>query len=215
MTDSALTFDDRSERNIKTLLPGAQPIFRQFLAAANEAMREHGVTVKIISGTRTYAEQQSLYDQGRTKKGSIVTNARAGFSNHNHGIAVDIGLFKGSDYLEESPLYEVLGSVGERLGLEWGGRWTSPRDFPHYQVHTGFTMAQIRDRKAKGLPILTDAEPVVPQGWKVVGPDGVELAEGLPVGARGTGLVRSIVEALGGSLAVDSEAHTVTLRKAG
>lgn len=211
-----LVFDERSERNIKTLLPGAQPLFRQFLAAANEAMKEHAVTVKLISGTRTYEEQDELFAQGRTKKGSIVTNARAGYSLHNFGIAADIGLFAGGAYIAESSYYDALGAIGEKLGLEWGGHWSSILDKPHYQIHTGFTLAQLRDRKAKNLPILPDAaEPVVAAGWKLLGPDGESLAEGLPTGDRGTGLVRAVAESLGCTLVVDGVNHAIKITHAG
>ena len=57
-------------------------------------MRVAGPTCKLLSGTRTYAEQDALYARGRSikterdakgreQKVSVVTNARAGQSNHN------------------------------------------------------------------------------------------------------------------------------------
>lgn len=149
-----MTFDDRTERNIATLLPEAQELARKFMEKAIEAMSPHGVDVRIISGTRTYEEQDALYSQGRTKPGPRVTNARGGYSNHNFGVAFDVGLFSGKDYLEDSPLYEELGPVGELVGLEWGGRWKSIKDYPHYQMKTGLTMAQMRERVAQGKTVL-------------------------------------------------------------
>lgn len=140
------TFDDRTEKNLATLLPGPQDAARRFMAAAIQAMSPHGVDVRIISGTRTYAEQDALYAKGRTKPGPRVTNARAGYSWHNHGMAWDVGLFRGNDYLEDSPLYRQLGPVGEALGLEWGGRWRFV-DEPHYQHNPeGITLAEARRR---------------------------------------------------------------------
>ena len=64
-----------------------------------------------------------------------------------------IGLFKGGKYLGESPHYAALGPVGESVGLAWGGRWKSFKDEPHYELKTGFTLAQMRERKAQGKPI--------------------------------------------------------------
>ena len=148
-----MTFDSRSESNIATLVPKAQDAARQFLAAALAAMQPNGIIVRIISGTRTYAEQDALYAQGRSTSGPIVTNARGGFSNHNFGIAWDIGLFQNDRYLDESPYYRQLGPVGESLGLEWGGRWRFEDD-PHYQLKTGLTLAQLRDRVSQGIPIV-------------------------------------------------------------
>lgn len=145
--------DPRSEKAIATLLPSVQPRFRAFYKAANDAMAAHGLTVKFISGTRSYAEQNALYAQGRTKPGPKVTNARAGYSNHNFGTAVDIGLFRGKAYVVDHPAYGLLGPVGEAAGLKWGGRWKTP-DRPHYEFDTGLTLSQMRDKVSKGEPLV-------------------------------------------------------------
>ena len=135
-------------------MPKAQAVARTFIISASEAMRAKGVEVKIISGTRTYAEQNALYAKGRTTPGPRVTNARGGYSNHNFGVAFDIGLFRAGKYLEQSSLYAECGKIGEACGLEWGGRWKSFSDEPHYQLKTGLTLAQMRDRIAQGKPIV-------------------------------------------------------------
>lgn len=122
--------DDRSEKNIATLLPQVRPYARALVRLA----KEHGITVKIISGTRTAAEQNALYAQGRTKPGNIVTNAKAGQSNHNHGIAFDIAVWRGSIVVWDGPEYDACGAIGKSLGLDWGGSWTSFKDKPHYQL---------------------------------------------------------------------------------
>jgi peptidoglycan L-alanyl-D-glutamate endopeptidase CwlK len=155
--------DPRSEGNIGTLLAPVQPIARAFLAKLNARFGEmqNGVTAKIIGGTRTYAEQDNLYAQGRTKPGAIVTNARGGYSNHNFGIAFDIGLFAGSAYLEESPLYATAGAIGKSLGLEWGGDWASIQDKPHFEWRPAWAtdlaetelLVELRHRKATGETI--------------------------------------------------------------
>jgi len=122
--------DPRSEKCIVTLLPEVQPFARALILKAVEA----GITVKILSGTRTYVEQDALYAKGRTAPGSVVTKARGGYSNHNFGIAFDIGVFEGTSYLTDSPKYAQVGAIAESLGLEWGGRWKSMPDMPHYQL---------------------------------------------------------------------------------
>jgi peptidoglycan LD-endopeptidase CwlK len=149
-----MTFDPRTESNIATLHPVAQAAARQFMAAVTAAMTMEEVVVKIIAGTRTYAEQDALYAQGRTKRGPRVTNARGGYSNHNFGIAWDIGLFKGPQYLDDSPLYRTCGSIGRSLGLEWGGDWQSIDDEPHFQLKTGLTLVQMRGRIARGQSVV-------------------------------------------------------------
>lgn len=148
--------DPRSAQTISTLLPGVQARFTAFYEAANKAMKSHGLTVRFISGTRSYAEQSALYAQGRTKPGNKVTNARPGYSNHNFGVAVDIGVFekkaKKEIYHQDHSAYAWLGPIGEAAKLNWGGRWKSP-DRPHYEFPTDLTMAQMREKVSKGEAI--------------------------------------------------------------
>lgn len=127
---SAGKVDERSEKVIATLHPQLRDLARKFVLAA----AEQGVTIKLISGLRTYAEQDALFAKGRTTQGPRVTNARAGYSNHNFGLAFDIGVFSGGKYQPESPLYKTVAHIGKWLGFEWGGDWTSIKDEPHYQL---------------------------------------------------------------------------------
>ena len=140
------TFDPRSERNILTLHPKAQECARASLTKILAA----GITARIISGTRTYAEQDQLFEQGRSLPGNRVTNARAGESNHNFCIAWDLGIFDGGAYLGDSPLYTRAAGVGLVDGLEWGGNWQSFKDKPHYQVATGLAISAVRQRFEQG-----------------------------------------------------------------
>ncbi len=123
------TFDERSERNIETLIPSVQAQARQWLKLAKAKAEKLGVGVRIICGTRTYAEQDELYN-----KRPRVTKARGGRSMHNFGLAWDMGLFKGTAYLGDSPHYATLGALACGIsGLEWGGDWKSFVDEPHIQ----------------------------------------------------------------------------------
>lgn len=146
----SVQLDSRSEKNIASLLPKAQAEARRFLAAIIAA----GIEARIISGNRTWAEQDALYDQGRTKPGKVVTNAPGGYSNHNFGIAWDIGIFEGGKYVEESPKYAQAGIIAKEMDLEWGGDWHSIRDEPHFQIRTSFTVSELRDRYLRGLPYV-------------------------------------------------------------
>lgn len=146
IADNLGRFDPRSERNIATLHIKAQELVPRFLQAASSEgeLKTQGVVVKIISGTRTYQERSELFAQGRNKPGRVVTNAGPGRSNHNFGIAWDVGLFKGMNYLDASPLYDTVGAIGKTLGLEWGGDWTSIIDKPHFQLKTEVSLAEVR-----------------------------------------------------------------------
>ncbi len=146
--------DDRSEKVIATLLPEVQPYARALVRRA----AQYGIGIKILSGLRTYEEQDELFAQGRTKPGRIVTNARAGFSNHNFGIAFDVGIFEGAKYLDESPKYKAVGVLGMDLGLEWGGNWKTIVDEPHFQLRPRWAgdikerdmLAELRARRVTG-----------------------------------------------------------------
>jgi peptidoglycan LD-endopeptidase CwlK len=156
---SNYTPDARSQSNIDTLTPATQAKAVQFLSLANDGRLGSGVVVKIISGTRTYDEQSALYAQGRTTPGPIVTNAPAGYSNHNFSIAFDIGIFQDGDYLDDSPLYRQLGAIGKSIGLTWGGDWANIDDEPHFELSPwpGLSeddlLAKLRACKADGEAI--------------------------------------------------------------
>ena len=150
--------DSRSEKVIAILLPEVRPMARMLVQKASAA----GIGIKIISGLRTYEEQNALYAQGRTAPGHIVTNARGGYSNHNFGIAFDIGVFEGNRYLPNSPKYKAVGVLGVDLGLEWGGNWKTIVDQPHFQLRptwaAGITekqmLAELRSRHDSGQPVF-------------------------------------------------------------
>lgn len=162
---AAAPVDDRSEQNIATLLPDVQRAARALVVAVNNTLRikfSSSASIKVISGTRTPEEQNALYAKGRTAAGSIVTNARALYSNHNFGIAFDIGVF-GPDghYYEEHSAYDIAGEVGKSLGLSWGGDWDSFQDKPHFELRPdwaralteGDMMVELRRRKTRGEAI--------------------------------------------------------------
>ncbi len=106
----------------------------------------------VASGFRSFAEQDALYAIGRTteRDRKPVTNARAGQSYHNYGLAVDVHTWKGTvDWTDEAEA-TMRGPIGESLGLEWGGRWTSPYDPPHFQLTTGLTIGECKALHDRG-----------------------------------------------------------------
>ena len=134
------TFDDRTEKVILTLMPSAQVAARKWMRAATVRAAELGITVKLIDGTRSYKEQDKLF-----RKRPKVTNARGGQSWHNFGLAFDFGLFRGKEYLGESPHYKTLGAIASTMpGLTWGGTWVNLVDEPHIQLNLFDTVAKAR-----------------------------------------------------------------------
>jgi peptidoglycan LD-endopeptidase CwlK len=145
-------FDPRSEKCIRTLHPKAQEAARRFLTAAKAA----GFDARIISGTRTYAEQAALYKIGRPPDttNKRVTNADAGESNHNFGIAWDIGLFDHGAYVTAEEPYRKASAFCPP-GVEWGGSWKTFPDPPHYQLAVGRPLKEIRAAFESGQSFLT------------------------------------------------------------
>jgi len=121
-------FDTRSEQNIATLSLRAQRVCRIFLARVLEG----GMRVRVISGTRTYKEQDELFRRGRYgNPGPRVTNARGGCSSHNFGIAWDIGIFTAEGgYVTDGEEYDEAARIGLTPDIEWEGSGKGSPDRP-------------------------------------------------------------------------------------
>jgi hypothetical protein len=107
------------------------PTLRTKLAKLRELLANENLGFFVSEGMRSPGRQQYLYEQGRTRKGKIVTNAKAWKSNHNYGCAIDFAP-KNGDW--NGANWTRLGELAESVGLEWGGRWTNPVDRPHVQL---------------------------------------------------------------------------------
>lgn len=102
---------------------------------------------------RTFAEQDALFAQGRTKlfdangnRLGRVTNAKAGQSLHNYGLALDIVLIDGKsaswdivkDYDGDGKAdWEEVADIFIANGWEWGGLWKF-KDAPHFEKTFGY-----------------------------------------------------------------------------
>ena len=117
-------------RDITQCHPRLQEAFKQLAVKCNA----QGLTIGLGECFRTVAEQDALYEQGRTKPGNIVTNARGSSysSQHQWGIAFDFYRNDGQGaYNESGDFFQRVGQVAKSLGLGWGGDWTSIVDKPH------------------------------------------------------------------------------------
>lgn len=127
------TWDIHSDRRISKLHPQIQAKAREFIIRAE---RELGITLRVSSGFRGWEEQTRLYAQGRTAPGKRVTNAKAGESYHNYGLALDVVEIKNGQPVWNNPKWNEIGALGESLGFDWGGRWKRP-DRPHFAMTFG------------------------------------------------------------------------------
>ncbi len=128
------------------LLLGLDRDVRRKVRKLLKRARQEGIELRVISAYRGCAEQNELYALGRTAPGSIVTNARCGQSAHNYRRAVDVVAFVNGEPLWENPRWELIGRLGEQVGLSWGGRWTSFKDRPHFEDLKGETIASLYRR---------------------------------------------------------------------
>jgi len=154
------SLDERTLKNLTTLHNKVQSIFASWISECQILAKAYGYEYKAISGNRTWEEQAKLYAQGRTSPGKIVTNAKPGYSNHNFGIAVDMGVFKNGKYLDElnpkeaEAFHRIAAKSAEKYNIDWGGNWKSFKDYPHFEYKTGKSLALLRQLVSEGKDIL-------------------------------------------------------------
>ncbi len=132
------------------LHPRVRVMAAQLLARAEGA----GVPLTVTFTLRSLQTQTALYARGRSCPGCIVTNARAGYSFHNFGLAVDVvptellTLPKWGDLpahrARTDALWRDVGAIGKAAGFRWGGEFTRLSDRPHFEWSGGLSLAQLR-----------------------------------------------------------------------
>lgn len=138
----SLISDERTRSNIMTL----HPAIRQDVVAIVLAARSLGIFLVVIEGNRSFARQDELYAQGRTKAGKIVTNARAGQSIHNYGLAWDAVEIKNGVAFFENTRWPQIVNLAKQRGFSWGGDFNSIRDLPHFEKRFGLNTSQMLQR---------------------------------------------------------------------
>ena len=116
---------------------------------------------------RTFDEQAELFSRGRTKlfdangnRIGKVTNADAGQSIHNYGLAFDIILLvdTNKDKRYETGSYDMVAdfdgdkksdwmevtNIFKNAGWTWGGDWIRFKDAPHFEKPLGYTWRQLK-----------------------------------------------------------------------
>jgi peptidoglycan LD-endopeptidase CwlK len=136
-------------------LATVHPILAERGTRLLERCAAEGLALMVTQSVRSMAEQDQLYAQGRTAPGKVVTNARAGESYHNFGLAFDVLVLDAmgkADWSPANPGWGQAGALGEELGLEWGGRWRGLVDLPHFQYTGGVSLERCRSLFPIGLP---------------------------------------------------------------
>lgn len=152
------SWDMVSDQRISTLHPLVIGKAKEFIIRAE---KELGIKLRVVSALRSWVEQTALFNQPFDGKdndhdGQIdeadekVTNAKAGSSYHNFGLALDVVEIKNGKALWTNPNWSKIAALGKSIGFEWGGDWKSFKDKPHFQYTFGKTLAQLRDLYQSG-----------------------------------------------------------------
>lgn len=134
--------DTITQKRIDKLHPIVRDEVKKIIAECNAALTGKA-KIRITEGLRTFDEQAQLYAVGRTKAGKKVTNAKAGQSIHNYGLAVDMCLIidgktaswdtaKDWDDDKIADWYECV-KIFAKHGWQWGGNWKTFKDLPHFE----------------------------------------------------------------------------------
>lgn len=142
---------------IALLHPAIRNEVREWYLQINTALPK-GVRLRLTQTLRDSEYQKSLYAQGRTKPGKIVTYAAPGQSIHEYGLAFDIvllydkdnnGTFETADWAENAYWKRVVDFFKSK-GWSWGGDWTKDRrDSPHFEKTFGNTWRTLINKKKK------------------------------------------------------------------
>ena len=123
-----------NSREIDRLRPDVAANCRRWL----ELCKEAGLNVLVTQTVRDREYQESLYAQGRTKPGSIVTNSKVPtFHADTAGLAFDFCKnVKGHEY-DDNAFFHKAAALAKGMGFSWGGDWKSFVDMPHIQWDNG------------------------------------------------------------------------------
>jgi peptidoglycan L-alanyl-D-glutamate endopeptidase CwlK len=119
---------------------------------------KNGYPIRITSATRTWEEQKKLHE-AYVKGGPVA--AKAGYSWHNYGLAVDFVLLRGpkqvswdmsADFNKDGKrdwlqVIYVFKARGWESGIDWKGKKNDP---PHLQKRFGLSIAKAIGLKSQG-----------------------------------------------------------------
>lgn len=117
-------------RDVRLLAPKMEDAVLATLAEC----RERGIEAVVYESYRERATAEAYYRRGRTQipPTRVVTHApNELYSWHGYGLAVDI-VHATKGWKAGESWFALVGEIGKRHGLKWGGDWTEP-DLPHLQ----------------------------------------------------------------------------------
>ena len=137
-------WDPASRAIVAQLHPDIIPYVIKFLNKA----KGMGITLRINSGLRTFAQQQTLISNyaanpdSSTNGGIVAQPAAVGSSMHNYGLAIDVSPITPPDW-------QTIGAIGTSIGFRWGGGFTPP-DLVHFDMSFGYSALQLKNKILAG-----------------------------------------------------------------
>lgn len=104
------------------------------------------ICIRVTQGLRTFPEQTELYAIGRSKPGKKITNAKAGQSYHNYGLAFDFVILEDGKTVWDHKYNPRVVLTFKQAGWKWGGDFQSLPDKPHFKKTFGFHWSQLLER---------------------------------------------------------------------
>lgn len=134
------TWDRHSNQRILKLHPKVRA---DAVAFINSVEERAGIRLRVTDGFRTFEEQDALYAKGRFgNTEEKVTDAKAGESYHNYGLAIDVCEIRDGAATWACD-WDTIVPIAKELGWEWGGDWTSFKDRPHFQKTYGKSVGDL------------------------------------------------------------------------
>ncbi len=129
------------------------PPFAQLLVDFEAGLAAASLPFYLFEGLRSWARQEYLYAQGRTRPGVIVTNAKPGQSFHFYGMAADYVLDGISDKpgiqwswdMRDQKSWKAMADLAVSIGLEAALYWKTFPECPHVQHRFGLTILAAQD----------------------------------------------------------------------
>lgn len=150
LVDSRWSKDTKTKYIVSKLHPKFKNKIAEFFTKIET---ELGLTALATSGYRTYEEQEKLHQLN-------PNNAKAGYSHHNFGLAIDINvkdkngkIFLLKNTSDNSWIKSGVVELAKQLGLKWGGAgaFGNYRDPIHFYITpNNLTTSKLREKYLAG-----------------------------------------------------------------
>ena len=167
----SVTVDTLISRSVARI-GAVHPSLKEYSIELIKRCYAEGIRVQLSSGYRSFEDQARIYGQGRAVyryKGknygnrdmNVVSNAEPGQSIHNYGLAIDYFLVSedgNQSIWSVNADWKRVADIAKSMGFEWGGDWSSFRDYPHLQYTKGLSLGQIAKGMRPAFPKLNVTE---------------------------------------------------------